>query len=95
MNNENGETDSEIRSPAATAEYAVEQKQTNEGKIIYVGDPMCSWCYGISKHLILLKNHFSNLEFNIVVGGLRPGGGDVWDEQFKVFIQHHWKEVNE
>ncbi|MFT6857085.1 MAG: putative protein-disulfide isomerase [Cyclobacteriaceae bacterium] len=95
MNNENCETDSEICSPAATAEYAVEQKQTNEGKIIYVGDPMCSWCYGISKHLILLKNHFSNIEFNIVVGGLRPGGGDIWDEQFKIFIQHHWKEVNE
>ncbi|MEQ8239191.1 MAG: DsbA family protein [Cyclobacteriaceae bacterium] len=65
------------------------------GNIIYVGDPMCSWCYGISQELKLLKNHFSNFEFNIVVGGLRPGGGEVWDEKLKSFLKHHWQEVHE
>lgn len=72
---------------------AVEEKGTNE--IIYVGDPMCSWCWGISNHLKKLKAHFSNFKFTVVVGGLRPGGGDPWDDQFKNFLKHHWKEVNE
>jgi len=66
-----------------------------KGNIIYVGDPMCSWCYGIAHQLKLLKNHFSNYEFNIVVGGLRPGGGEVWDEKFRSFLKEHWQEVHE
>ena len=64
-----------------------------EGEIIYVGDPMCSWCWGISNHLKDLKNHFSDHQFSIVLGGLRPGGGDPWDENFKAFLKHHWEEV--
>ena len=35
-------------------------------EIIYVGDPMCSWCWGISNHLKELKNHFSDYKFSIV-----------------------------
>lgn len=34
------------------------------------------------------------LGFEIVLGGLRPGGGDPWDEQMKDVIKHHWHEVN-
>lgn len=62
-------------------------------EIIYVGDPMCSWCWGISNHLKALKNHFPQYKFSIVVGGLRPGGGDSWDDNFKSFLKHHWEEV--
>ena len=69
--------------------------ERQEGKeIIYIGDPMCSWCWGISNHLRLLKDHFRQFHFRIVVGGLRPGGGDSWDEGMKTFLRHHWEEVN-
>lgn len=66
-------------------------------EIIYVGDPMCSWCWGIAPSLQELKTHYEthNIDFRIVVGGLRPGGGDAWDDNFKEFLRHHWKEVNE
>lgn len=65
-----------------------------DGKeIIYVGDPMCSWCWGISNHLKELKDHFPQYKFTIVVGGLRPGGGDPWDDKMKDFLSHHWEEV--
>lgn len=67
--------------------------QRLDGEIIYVGDPMCSWCWGISNHLQKLKNHFSEFKFSIVLGGLRPGGGESWDENFKSFLKHHWAEV--
>lgn len=69
--------------------------EKEKGKeLIYVGDPMCSWCYGISNHLKKLKEHLSNYQFTIVVGGLRPGGGGAWDTATKNIIKHHWEEVN-
>lgn len=74
---------------------AVEQKDGVE--IIYVGDPMCSWCWGISPALHQLEQRAAQegIPFRIVVGGLRPGGGDPWNEQFQNFLKHHWEEVNE
>lgn len=69
-------------------------KETDK-EIIYVGDPMCSWCWGISNHLKELKDHFTQYKFSIVAGGLRPGGGDPWDDNFKSFLMHHWKEVSD
>ena len=69
----------------------------NELSIIYVGDPMCSWCYGIAPELKLLKEHYANegIQFEIVSGGLRPGGGEEWTEELKGFLKHHWEEVEE
>lgn len=66
-------------------------------EIIYVGDPMCSWCWGISPalHQLELRAAQDGIPFRIVVGGLRPGGGDPWNEQFQNFLKHHWAEVNE
>jgi len=63
--------------------------------IIYVGDPMCSWCWGIAPALKQLKDHYQKeqIPFQIVVGGLRPGGGDPWNDQMKDFLRHHWDEV--
>lgn len=64
-------------------------------KIVYIGDPMCSWCYGISNELIAVKEAFEDqLGFDVIVGGLRPGGGDEWNAEFKGFLKHHWEEVN-
>jgi putative protein-disulfide isomerase len=71
------------------------QQARTDQEIIYVGDPMCSWCWGISNHLKDLKSHFSDYKFSVVLGGLRPGGGGAWDDQMKEFLKHHWQEVTE
>ncbi len=65
-------------------------------RIIYIGDPMCSWCWGISNHLAEIRKQYKeqSIGFEIIVGGLRPGGGDPWDDDMKRFLMHHWKEVN-
>ncbi len=64
-------------------------------EVVYVGDPMCSWCWGIAPNLQRLAEHCrdSGLAFRVVVGGLRPGGGDAWTGQFKRFLEHHWREI--
>lgn len=69
-------------------------EKDNDREIIYVGDPMCSWCWGITNEIRKLKDHYPHYNFTIVVGGLRPGGGDLWNEQMKTFLKHHWEEVN-
>jgi putative protein-disulfide isomerase len=79
--------------PLPEAKEKIEQKEGIE--IIYVGDPMCSWCWGISPQLKELEYQAAaqGIPFRIVVGGLRPGGGDAWDDKFKDFLKHHWEEV--
>lgn len=72
-------------------------KVADRKEIIYVGDPMCSWCWGISPALIKLRDHFipNKIAFNVLVGGLRPGGGEPWNDDMKKFLRHHWEQVNE
>lgn len=82
--------------PASTTTATPPLNEDTE--IIYVGDPMCSWCWGISPALHQLEQQAmqeAGISFRILVGGLRPGGGDEWNEKFQNFLKHHWIEVNE
>ena len=74
-----------------------QDKLTEKTEIIYIGDPMCSWCWGISPALIKLRDHYRDKEvgYRVVVGGLRPGGGDPWNDQMKDFLKEHWGHVTE
>jgi len=82
--------------PAPLQGEAAEIDYREDVEIIYVGDPMCSWCWGISPALHQLRVEARNkqIPYRIVVGGLRPGGGDEWNQDFKDFLKHHWEEVN-
>ena len=72
----------------------MEFKLADKGTLIYVGDPMCSWCWGIALHLDKLKEYYKNqLDFEVILGGLRPGGGDKWDENMKTMLRSHWEHV--
>lgn len=62
-------------------------------KLIFVGDPMCSWCYGFGKELSALVARVPDLELEIVLGGVRAGADDVLDEAGKRFRLQHWKRV--
>jgi len=63
-------------------------------KLIYVGDPMCSWCYGIANELDAVKDRYEgHLEFEIIMGGLRPYNTQTMTE-LKDFLSHHWQDVN-
>ncbi|MBD1396237.1 DsbA family protein [Pontibacter sp. JH31] len=62
--------------------------------LIYVMDPMCSWCYGFAPVLHRLKKEQEGkLNFKLVLGGLRPGTTEPMDEQMKAAVQQHWQEV--
>lgn len=61
----------------------------------YIGDPMCSWCWGISPALQTLAAYCwdHRLDFRVHVGGLRAGGGDAWNTPFKAFLRHEWETI--
>jgi len=64
-------------------------------KLIYVGDPMCSWCYGFGKEMTSLVEQHPRLPLEIVVGGVRAGATDILDQQGKQFRLEHWARVEE
>lgn len=66
-----------------------------ERGIIYVADPMCSWCWGFSPVMDSIIDQFAlKVPVFIVVGGLRVGKAGVMDDQLRGVLRHHWEEVN-
>lgn len=63
----------------------------------YVGDPMCSWCWGISPTVEAVEAfcESQDIEFTITMGGLRAGGGDPWNETFKNFLRNEWQHIGQ
>ncbi|MGG4603673.1 DsbA family protein [Paenalcaligenes sp. Me131] len=61
----------------------------------YVGDPMCSWCWGISPTVNALADFCAGegIAFTLTMGGLRAGGGDPWSPQFKDFLRNEWQHI--
>jgi len=62
-------------------------------KLLYVGDPMCSWCYGFGKEMSELMAMHPGLALEIVVGGVRAGATDLLDQSGKEFRLGHWARV--
>lgn len=66
----------------------------HETKFIYVGDPLCSWCWGISPQLKRLRDTYSErFPFELVVGGLLPYEDEPLSPIYKRFLRRHWAEV--
>lgn len=74
-------------------QFNLMSQSTSNHELIYVGDPMCSWCYGISEEITQVWDSPLPVKKSIVLGGLRPGGGDEWNSEFTNFLRHHWEEV--
>lgn len=70
------------------------QIEQDRGELIYVGDPMCSWCWGIAPELESLQERRPDLGFRVVVGGLRPGpNAEEMTEGMARYLGHHWRQV--
>lgn len=63
--------------------------------LIYIADPMCSWCYGFGPQLNALLDALPAAQLDIVTGGLRAYNTEVMDETRKATILTHWKHVEQ
>ncbi|HEX2012895.1 MAG TPA: DsbA family protein [Roseateles sp.] len=75
-------------SPAAGAKGAAAGT-----RLIFVGDPMCSWCYGFAQELSLLAERHPDLPLVIRVGGVRAGETEPMSEEMKRLRLAHWHRV--
>ncbi|MDQ3560310.1 MAG: DsbA family protein [Pseudomonadota bacterium] len=67
-----------------------------EPNLIYVADPMCSWCWGFSPVIGAITERFGEaLPIRLIMGGLRPGTTKPLDEAGKRTIREHWEHVHE
>jgi putative protein-disulfide isomerase len=62
---------------------------------IYVGDPMCSWCWGFAPTLEQLERRYG-LPLQVVMGGLRTGPrAEVMDADARSQLAAYWQGVAE
>ena len=65
-------------------------------QLIFVIDPMCSWCWGFHPVIEKLRKDYSkHYTFSLVVGGLRTSGQMQWDEQSKTYLKQNWDAVQQ
>jgi putative protein-disulfide isomerase len=63
--------------------------------LIYIADPLCSWCYGFGPQLKTLLAGLPDTPLDIVVGGLRAYNTEIMDDTARQTILMHWREVQE
>jgi putative protein-disulfide isomerase len=64
--------------------------------LLYVADPMCSWCYGFAPVIDALADHFGDrLQVRLLMGGLRAGNTKPMAQVDKDTISGHWRKVAE
>lgn len=62
--------------------------------LIYIADPMCSWCYGFGPELAALAEGMPEIPVEIVVGGLRAHQREPVTTEQKAVILAHWQQVH-
>lgn len=66
----------------------------NTPHLLYVADPMCSWCYGFQPVVRALADHFGpRLPIRLLMGGLRAGTTRAMRPQDKDYIRSAWERV--
>lgn len=63
-------------------------------RLIYVMDPMCSWCWGFAPVIDAIQAAFPQLDLHLVPGGLRPGVTDPMQDSTRLALAEHWQAVH-
>jgi len=61
--------------------------------LIYIADPMCSWCYGFGPELAKLIARHPDAAVDVVMGGLRPFNTKPTTQEFREMLRGHWHHV--
>lgn len=65
----------------------------DDTELIYVGDPMCSWCWGFAPVVEELAGP-RGFPVSVVVGGLRPGpAAEPLGPRFAEYLRREWRTI--
>ena len=63
--------------------------------ILYIADPMCSWCWGFSPVMEQIRSTYQNqVTCRLLLGGLRPANTERFDATKRDYILRHWHAVH-
>lgn len=62
-------------------------------RLLYVMDPMCSWCWGFAPVIDQIRADYPDLSIHLVAGGLRPGARSPLDDAARSALAEHWEAV--
>ena len=62
-------------------------------RLLYIADPLCSWCYGFGPELSKLLERHPEAQLDLLMGGLRPFNTQVMSPEFKRMLREHWRHV--
>jgi len=63
-------------------------------QLIFVIDPMCSWCWGFHPVIKELREyHSKDFQYSLVLGGLRTKGQMAWNDSNKKYLAQNWHTV--
>ena len=62
-------------------------------RLLYVVDPMCSWCWGFTGIRAQVSKEFPELEWQLVMGGLAPDSEEPMEEETRAYVQDAWRAV--
>ena len=63
-------------------------------KLIYIMDPMCSWCWGFRPQFEALIRHLpASIPVHYVMGGLAPDSNEAMPEKTRLYVQSQWRAV--
>ncbi|MFA5721499.1 MAG: DsbA family protein [Aliarcobacter sp.] len=73
-----------------------DELELEQPTLFYIGDPMCSWCYGMSDILKDTQEYCAKngIKFQTIVAGLRTSGQVLWDKRFKGFLKEEWTNIS-
>ncbi len=75
-------------------------KMSSKATLLYVHDPMCSWCWGYQPTWQLLQEKLieklsATLDIQYCVGGLAPDTDEPMPDHMQHFLQQTWHKIAE
>ena len=63
-------------------------------KIIFVTDPMCSWCWGMADDIQSIRADYAELvEFDLLLGGINPQSTQYVGKYGRQFLLKLWEDI--
>lgn len=64
-------------------------------RLLYVMDPMCSWCWGFAPvaQALFEQAQAAGVQVHLVMGGLRTGNSAALEPSTRRYILEHWQAV--
>lgn len=63
--------------------------------LVYVADPMCSWCYGFGPELQGVLAALPEAKLDLIMGGLRAYNTEPMNDEKRASTHVHWHHVAE